>query len=192
MQKADICSPKQNRTPSRRPFRLEATCSLLPSCFGQNSITQEANIEIVSAEEDTASASTIDAESCNCPCVTGILIELENIKLNMEIVEFRTDALQSLANAQKVSFTSNECSSEINRLRQELFEERHKTSQLESDLASLKKKFSDFEQKYMPNLKPQINKANFMAKESLSHKQFSSTHSVNESATGKQTTVQHF
>ena len=126
-----------------------------------NAVLQGNNIEIVSAEENTASASTIDAESCNCPCVTGILIELENIKLNMDIVESRTDALQSLANAQKVSFTSNECSSEIIRLSQELFEERHKTSQLESDLASLKKKFSDFEQKYMPNLKPQIKKSKF-------------------------------
>ena len=29
----DICSPKQNCTPDRRPCHLEATCSLLPSCF---------------------------------------------------------------------------------------------------------------------------------------------------------------
>ena len=156
------------------PTSIESTRS--------KAVLQDNNIEIVSAEENTASASTIDTESCNCPCITGILIELENIKLNMDIVESRMDALQSVANAQKVSFTSNECSSEINRLRQELFEETHKTSQLESDLASLKKKFFLFEQKYMPNLKPQIKKANFMAKESLSHKQFSSTHSANESA----------
>ena len=168
----------------------EALINLCESPTSIESIRSKAvlldnNIEIVSAEENTASASTIinpDAESCNCPCVNGILIELENIKLNMDIVESRTDALQSLANAQKVSFTSNECSSEISRLRQQLFEERHRTSQLESDLASLKKKFFHFEQKYRPNLKPQIKKANFMAKESLSHKQFSSTHSANENA----------
>ena len=33
LHKADICSPKQNCTPDRWPFHLEATCSLLPSCF---------------------------------------------------------------------------------------------------------------------------------------------------------------
>ena len=56
------------------------------------------------------------------------------------------------------------CSSEIYRLKQELFEERHKTSQLESDLVSLKKKFSDFEQKYMLNPKLQINTAIFICR----------------------------
>ena len=100
-------------------------------------VLQDNNTEIISTGKNTASALTTDAESCNCPCVAGILIELENIKLNMDIVESRTAALQSLANEQKVSFTSNECSSEINRLSQELFEERHKTSQLQSDLARI-------------------------------------------------------
>ena len=33
LHKADICSPKQNSTPGRWPFHLEATCILLPSCF---------------------------------------------------------------------------------------------------------------------------------------------------------------
>ena len=141
-------------------------------------VLQDNNTEIACTEKNRAFASTIDAESCIFSCVAGILIELENIKLNIDIAESSTAALQSLANAQKVSFTSNECSSEINRLRQELFEERHKASQLQSDLASLKRKFSHFEQKYMSNLKPQIKKANFMAKESLPHKQFSSTHSA--------------
>ena len=105
---------------------------------------QNKNIEIVSVIEDaasaSASASTIDGVSCKCPCATGILTELEKIKLNIESLESKIDALQSLANAQKVSFTPNDYSSEVRRLKQELFEERHKTSQLESDLAFLKKK----------------------------------------------------
>ena len=33
MHKADICSSQQNFTPDRMPFHLEATCSLLLSCF---------------------------------------------------------------------------------------------------------------------------------------------------------------
>ena len=33
LHKADTCSPKQNCTPDRRPCHLEATCSLLLSCF---------------------------------------------------------------------------------------------------------------------------------------------------------------
>ena len=36
-QKADIRSPKQNFSPDRRPFHLEATYSLLPSCFAVKS-----------------------------------------------------------------------------------------------------------------------------------------------------------
>ena len=64
-------------------------------------VLQDNNTEIISAGKNTASALTTDVESCNCPCVAGILIELENTKLNMDIVESRTAALQSLTNAQK-------------------------------------------------------------------------------------------
>ncbi len=79
------------------------------------------------------------------------------MKLNMEILESRTDALQSLANVQKVCVSPSEYFDEISRLNQELHAERNKiTSQLESDLASLNKRFSGFEQKQSCNL-PQID-----------------------------------
>ena len=132
-------------------------CEISTSIESTRSEGRQNNIEIVSVIEDAASASTIDGVSCKCPCATSILTELEKMKLNMESLESKIDALQSLANAQKVSFTPNDYSSEVHRLKQELFEERHKTSQLESDLASLKKK-------------------------TLPHKQFSLMHSVNGSA----------
>ena len=67
---------------------------------------------------------------------------------------------------------------------QELLEERCKTSQLELDLISLKKKFSDFEQKHscqLPKTKVQTNKVNSTAEETLPHKQFNSIHMVNGS-----------
>ena len=70
----------------------------------------------------------------------------------MEILESRTDALQSLANVRKVGVSPSEYFDEISRLNQELHAERNKTSQLESDLASLNKRFSDFEQKPPCNL----------------------------------------
>ena len=70
--------------------------------------SQDNDIEIVSVVEDAVPALVIDRASCSCPSVTGILTELENMKLNMEILESRTDALQSLANVQKVCFTPNE------------------------------------------------------------------------------------
>ena len=137
-----------------------------------------------SCVENIAFAPVTGGASCKCSCVTDILIEFENMKINMEILESRTDALQSLANVQKLCFSSSEYSNEINRLNQELLEERYKTSQLESDLISLKKTFSDFEQKHscqLPKTEVQTNKVNYTAEETLPHKQFNSIHMVNRS-----------
>ena len=68
-----------------------------------------------SCVENIAFAPVTGGTSCKCSCVTNILIEFENMKINMEILESRTDALQSLANVQKLCFSSSEYSNEINR-----------------------------------------------------------------------------
>ena len=83
----------------------------------------------------------------------------------------------------RFALTSNEYFNEIDRLNQELLEERRKTSQLESDLTSLKKKFVDFEQKYcqMPKPNLQTNKTDSKAQETSLPQQFRSVHSVNGS-----------
>lgn len=88
----------------------------------------------------------VDGGKTKCPCGC-VLTELEDMKINIEVLQSQMDALQSLANAQKVCFSINEYSNEINRLNQELLEERNKTNQLELDLDFLRRRVFDLEHK---------------------------------------------
>ena len=83
----------------------------------------ESSTSIESTESEVGSSSPVHRQDnnietvlwCKCLCVTGILTELESMKL--KIVESRTDELQSLASAHKISFAPDEYSSEIYRLK---------------------------------------------------------------------------
>ena len=78
---------------------------------------------------------------CNCSC--GLLLaELEGMKLDIEILQSRTDSLQTPANTQMVLSSENSCMAEIKRLKPELCNEKNKTKQLKSDLAAAKNKLS--------------------------------------------------
>ena len=67
------------------------------------------------------------AERARCSCSYGcVLVELEEIKFHVEVLQSRTDFLQSLTNAQKVCFSVSEYSYEISRLNRQLCDERKK------------------------------------------------------------------
>ena len=75
--------------------------------------------------------------------------DYDDLKLNFEILQSRVDALQDLANTQKVSFSEIEYSNEIECLKRELCLEREKTQRMESDLRLVSKKLHELHSYYM-------------------------------------------
>lgn len=69
-------------------------------------------------------ANKLDQDS-TCSC-TSNSTDYDDLKLNFEILQSRVDALQALANTQKVSFSELGCSNEIECLKRELCLEREK------------------------------------------------------------------
>ena len=72
-----------------------------------------------------------------CSC-SEISPDLEDMKLNIELLQSRNDALQSLANAQQVCSPITDCLRNIEILRQELSEERERTQKIEFDFKVFK------------------------------------------------------
>ena len=87
-------------------------------------------------------------QDCTCSC-TSNSTDYDDLKLNFEILQSRVDALQALANTQKVSFSEIEYSNEIECLKRELCLEREKTQRMESDLRLLSKKRHELHSYYM-------------------------------------------
>lgn len=88
---------------------------------------------------------------CSCSC-DRTSTELDDVKLNIEILQLRVDSLQALANTQKISTSEDEYLSEINRLKRELYEEREKTQRIEFDFNTLKDKLCQFERRNLNKL----------------------------------------
>ena len=72
---------------------------------------------------------------CSCSEISPVL---EDMKLNIELLQSRTDALQSLANEQQVCSPITDCLRNIEILRQELSEERERTQKIEFDFKVFK------------------------------------------------------
>ena len=87
-------------------------------------------------------------QDCTCSC-TSNSTDYDDLKLNFEILQSRVDALQALANTQKVSFSEIEHSNEIECLKRELCLEREKTQRMESDLRLVSKKLHELHNHYM-------------------------------------------
>ena len=81
-------------------------------------------------------------QDCTCSC-TSNSTDYDDLKLNFEILQTRVDALQALANTQKVSFLEIGCSNEIECLKRELCVEREKTHIMESNLRLVNKKLCE-------------------------------------------------
>lgn len=108
--------------------------------------------------------------TCNCPC-ENVLMELEDMKLNFEVLQSRVDSLQSLANTFEICKPANADAypSEIECLKRELSDERKKSEQFRSELVFLKENilnFADREPKSKRQSNP-INKTNFTPGETL-------------------------
>ena len=87
-------------------------------------------------------------QDCTCSC-TSNSTDYDDLKLNFEILQSRVDALQALANTQKVGFSEIGCSNEIECLKTELCLEREKTQRMESDLRLVNKKLCELHSHYM-------------------------------------------
>ena len=108
------------------------------SLSGEPSDTENAFNGVQTAEADNYQDRT------NCNCSRGsVVVEVEDMKLDIEVLQLRIDSLQSLADTQKVCSPFDEYLNEIDRLKQELCDERKKSKQLESDLEFLKGKLSE-------------------------------------------------
>ena len=108
------------------------------SLSGEPSDTENAFNGVQTAEADNYQ----DRTNCNCSC-GSVVVKVEDMKLDIEVLQLRIDSLQSLANTQKVCSPFDEYLNEIDRLKQELCDERKKSKQLESDLEYLKGKLSE-------------------------------------------------
>ena len=91
------------------------------------------NLECFNEEKSLDSDSctrTTDATSLTCNIgynCDNFSNEVENMKISLEILQSKTDALQSLVNVQKVCFSdSGMCSCEIGRVMEELIQEKKK------------------------------------------------------------------
>ena len=80
-----------------------------------------------------------DRANRNCSC-SAVLSELEDMKLNFEVLQLRVDSLQSLANAQKVCFSMDGYTNMIDCLKQELWEEKQERLRMNLDFKNLKDK----------------------------------------------------
>ena len=80
---------------------------------------------------------SVNKAACSCAFSSA----LQDMKLNMEILQSRVEALQSLANDNDVCPSVD--LSKIDQLEQGVINEKKKTNQLEVEMASLKKQFSD-------------------------------------------------
>lgn len=95
--------------------------------------------------------------------------ELDDVKLNFEILQSRIDALQSLANANKVCDPIEIYLNEIECVKLELADERRKSERLRSELDLLKEKvvkLGEYEQNCKINSK-MANKNDFIFNESM-------------------------
>ena len=99
------------------------------------------------------------------------------MKISLEILQSKTDALQSLVNVQKVCFSDScMCSFEISCLKEELIQEKNKTSQLQRNVDYLKEKVLDLEQmlcSFLSSRNKNNKEVNYMPQESTTR---SSTH----------------
>lgn len=69
------------------------------------------------------------------------IVELEAIKLDIEILQSRTDALQSFVNTQSASSMETNLIQVTECLKSDLDREKYKTERLEADLRSMESKF---------------------------------------------------
>ena len=126
----------------------------------------------------TTDATLLASNTCyNCE---NFSTEVENMKISLEILQSKMDALQSLANVQKVCFSDSSMGSfEISRLKEELILEKNKSNQLQGDVDYLKEKVFDLEQ-ILYSLLPSVNKnnkeVNYMPQESTTRL---NTHNIN-------------
>lgn len=115
-------------------------------------------------------------KGCNCDNFAN---EVENMKISLEILQSKTDALQSLVNVQKICFSdSSICSLEISRLKDELIQEKNKTNQLQ-DVDYLKEKVLDLEQilySFLPSVNKNDKEVNYMLQGSTTR---SNTYNIN-------------
>ena len=79
------------------------------------------------------------------------LQELDDVKLNIEVLQSRVDSLQTLANTGKVFVAEFDYLGEINSLKRELREEREKTQSLESGYNALKVRLDHLESRNLNN-----------------------------------------
>ncbi len=79
------------------------------------------------------------------------LQELDDVKLNIEVLQSRVDSLQTLANTGKVFVSEFDYLGEINSLKRELREEREKTQSLESGYNALKVRLDRLESRNLNN-----------------------------------------
>ncbi len=79
------------------------------------------------------------------------LQELDDVKLNIEVLQSRVDSLQTLANTGKVFVPEFDYLGEINSLKRELREEREKTQSLESGYNALKVRLDHLESRNLNN-----------------------------------------
>ena len=116
---------------------------------------------IINLRNDQAVPSAVQTtHGCACGSVLEVI---EDMRLNMEMLQSRVDALQSLANASEVH-PADLYLKKIDQLEREILEEKRKTSQLEIELASFKKLFS--EQRYKQNNADNVvTKGNFTVEE---------------------------
>lgn len=123
--------------------------------------------------------------TCNCAC-SSTLEDIVNMKLNMEILRSRVDALQSLANANEVCPSVDLYLNEIDKLEQEILNEKRKTNRLEVELVSLKKQIS--EQGYKQNnVDCVVIEGNFTAEEIPKEPENGESYLLNDSCTIVQT-----
>ena len=112
--------------------------SFLPSCQILAGTTLISNTTV-----NNCTQTSTELTKCNCSCGLLLLAELEGMKLDIEILQSRTDSLQTLANTQMVLSSENNYIAEIERLKEELWNEKNKTKQFESDLAAAQNKHSE-------------------------------------------------
>ena len=117
----------------------------------------------------------------NCACNSAMEV-IEDMKLNMEILRSRVDALQSLANANEVCPPIHLYLNKIDRLEQEILHERKKTNQLQVELASLKKRFPEQGHK-QDNVGGVIIEGSFMAEEISKEPEDGESHLLDDSCT---------
>ena len=103
-------------------------------------------------------------QDCTCSC-TSNSTDYDDLKLNFEILQSRVDALQALANTQRVSFSEIEYSNEIECLKRELCLEREKTQRMESDLRLVSKKLHELHSHCMICSTPDPNSGICICKE---------------------------